>query len=124
METLKKRNYKDTSIWMDHSYKMNWYPHLPKFQLLTFFSEMRLAQIFSHVSLISIRRQMELHNNHFIPTAESLQKLVDVRLSFYPFNSFSFPRAKVIQSTLSNRKEIKRMFVMFHQVIQPEFAST
>jgi len=48
---------------MDQNYRMN--------------CEMRLANIFSFVSLVSIRRQIDLHNNHFIPAAENLQKLVE-----------------------------------------------
>jgi len=63
--TTKRRNYKDTSLKMDQHYITN--------------CELQLANIFSFVSLISIRRQIELQNGHFIPAAEALRKLVDIK---------------------------------------------
>jgi TRIAD3 protein (E3 ubiquitin-protein ligase RNF216) len=65
METTKRRNYLDTSIKMTDSYRVN--------------CELKLANIFSNVSIVSIRRIMSLPtiNNHFTPCFANLQKLVD-----------------------------------------------
>jgi hypothetical protein len=41
-------------------------------------SELQLANIFPTVGINSIRLQMTTYKNHFIPTAEQMQKLVEV----------------------------------------------
>lgn len=51
------------------------------------FSEMQLANIFPNVAIASVRRQMNIFKNHFIPTAEAIQNLVDVWSALFIWSS-------------------------------------
>lgn len=107
METAekKRRNYKDTSIWMDQNYRAN--------------CEYQLSLIFSFVSLISIRRQMDLHNNHFIAAADSLRKLVDTKS-----DAISFIKTKRTKKQFCQHSaEFDEEFAFYMESQDFEFAS-
>lgn len=47
---------------------------------------MQLANIFPNVAISSVRRQMNIFKNHFIPTAEAMQKLVEKNSAELSYN--------------------------------------